>query len=460
MDLSKTGIAIKKLRTAKGMTQKELAEKLGIEPKTVSKWETGNGFPDVSLVTALCEALSVTEKALFSGETAPSHENEDFGVNFFFCPTCQSFSFGFGKAELSCCHRPLFPLTAKKGSAHDMKRHIKSRDHYILYTAEVLPDSVSVKRFSPGEVPSPPKNGRFFYLCSKDSLYELKNEQSAQKEPGTVNMTALISAFSRAYCQNDGVFSDPFARRLFSDEEFKSLKAYMPDEDYIFNNLAPNPLFRSLLFSESVATELATGTRQIVILGSGLDTSALSLGSSGVKIFELDKSEVLSDKQRRLERASLPLPENVTLLPSDISDISSALKGSGFDPDKKTLFSCLGLFYYLTKEEICALFRDISSLAADKSTVMFDYPDSHFFSSEDARVRETVALAYASGNPMKCALSYFELEKLLADSDFLIYELLTEEEINARCFENTRLCAMPHIGFCRAVLNKRRAACP
>lgn len=67
MDLIKNGKFLCDLRKAKGMTQKQIAEKLGIVPKTVSKWETGNGFPDVSTVSALANILGVSEKTILSG---------------------------------------------------------------------------------------------------------------------------------------------------------------------------------------------------------------------------------------------------------------------------------------------------------------------------------------------------------------------------------------------------------
>ena len=59
MDLIKCGKLLSDLRKAKGMTQKQVADKLGILPKTVSKWETGHGFPDVALISTLAEAFSV-----------------------------------------------------------------------------------------------------------------------------------------------------------------------------------------------------------------------------------------------------------------------------------------------------------------------------------------------------------------------------------------------------------------
>ena len=68
MNQERTGSFIAQLRKEKNMTQKELADKLGISDKTVSKWETGNGMPDVSLLQPLCIELSVNLNELLSGE--------------------------------------------------------------------------------------------------------------------------------------------------------------------------------------------------------------------------------------------------------------------------------------------------------------------------------------------------------------------------------------------------------
>ena len=68
MNQELTGKFIAQLRKEKNLTQKELADKLGISDKTVSKWETGNGMPDVSLLQPLCEELSVNLNELLSGE--------------------------------------------------------------------------------------------------------------------------------------------------------------------------------------------------------------------------------------------------------------------------------------------------------------------------------------------------------------------------------------------------------
>lgn len=68
MDQVKTGRFIAGERKKKGYTQKQLAEKLQISDKTISKWECGNGFPEVSLLLPLCSELDITVNELLSGE--------------------------------------------------------------------------------------------------------------------------------------------------------------------------------------------------------------------------------------------------------------------------------------------------------------------------------------------------------------------------------------------------------
>lgn len=78
MDQQKIGAFIKEMRKELGLTQSQLAEKLNISNKAISKWETGGGMPDVSLITPLCEALNITSEELFAGEkaTVPKDESQ------------------------------------------------------------------------------------------------------------------------------------------------------------------------------------------------------------------------------------------------------------------------------------------------------------------------------------------------------------------------------------------------
>ena len=74
MDLKLTGAFIKEQRKAKNLTQAELAQKLMVSEKTVSKWECGNGFPDTTLMLPLCEALNISANELLSAKRLDEKE--------------------------------------------------------------------------------------------------------------------------------------------------------------------------------------------------------------------------------------------------------------------------------------------------------------------------------------------------------------------------------------------------
>ena len=69
MDAGKTGAYLAALRKARGMTQQEAADQLGVSNKTVSKWENGAGLPDITVLPALAELYGVTADDILAGET-------------------------------------------------------------------------------------------------------------------------------------------------------------------------------------------------------------------------------------------------------------------------------------------------------------------------------------------------------------------------------------------------------
>ncbi len=71
MDQEKIGRFIANCRKECNLTQEQVAEKLGVSNKTVSRWENGNGFPDVSLLQPLCELLNISVNELLLGEKIP-----------------------------------------------------------------------------------------------------------------------------------------------------------------------------------------------------------------------------------------------------------------------------------------------------------------------------------------------------------------------------------------------------
>ena len=105
MDCNKVGKLILNLRKEKNMTQKEVADKLNISDKTISKWERGLGYPDISLLSKLSNIFDINIEKILIGDLQP---NEVDGGNmkrikFYVCPNCGNITTCTGQAEISCC---------------------------------------------------------------------------------------------------------------------------------------------------------------------------------------------------------------------------------------------------------------------------------------------------------------------------------------------------------------------
>ena len=129
------------------------------------------------------------------------------------------------------------------------------------------------------------------------------------------------------------------------------------------------------------------------------------------------------------------------------------LIAAGFDLSAKSFFSWLGVTYYLSAEEIDTMLSALSELCADGSSLVFDYPDENFFDALERRVQNTIMMAKAGGEPMQSAFSYGVLEKLLEKHGFLIYELLTPDDIQRDIIDKAGadLKAFEHVNYCLAV---------
>lgn len=191
MDLSKNGKLLCNLRKAKGMTQKQIADKLGVVPKTVLKWETGNGFPDVSTISALADILGVSERTILTGDL--SLNMEEVGnmkrTKFYVCPCCGSFMQGTGNCKLICCGKSLEYLKAVQADEEhaitisEMDNdfyiefnHEMTKEHYISFVAYVTFDRVLTVKLYPEQDSAVRFNrmygGKIYYYCSKHGLFE------------------------------------------------------------------------------------------------------------------------------------------------------------------------------------------------------------------------------------------------------------------------------------------------
>ena len=200
MDLSKTGKLFAELRREKGLTQKDIAQRLGITPKTVSKWETGHGFPDVSLISGLSDVFQVNISKLLDGEM-PKIKPEAGNVKrtkFYVCKSCGNLLTSVGDAEIVCCGRKLLPLTAQASDdEHIIKiseieddyyiefNHEMTKEHYISFVSYVRFDRVLTVKMYPEQDSAVrfPKmyGGKIYFYCSKHGLfeYQMKSRRKA-----------------------------------------------------------------------------------------------------------------------------------------------------------------------------------------------------------------------------------------------------------------------------------------
>ena len=297
------------------------------------------------------------------------------------------------------------------------------------------------------------------------------------------SITALISAFGRAFhAENEEhpVFADFLAKELMSPEEYAAVQGYIlggtqffeseinpansaPEEllrKLINTHIAPSPLCRAAYTEQALKTAALTGTEQYVILGTGLDTFAFREKDflSKHRVFEVDHPLTQSDKLERIHRAGWTIPKNLTFVPVDFTkdNLAERLFDGGFNKSAKTFFSWLGVTYYLSAEAIDEVLTVLSDICAGGSTLVFDYPDENFFDAPEKRVQNTIMMARAGGEPMQSAFSYSELEKLLEKHGFLIYELLTPDDIQRDIIDKARadMKAFEHVNYCLAVRKK------
>lgn len=188
-----TGATIKALRDKYRMTQAELAKQLCVSDKAISKWETGRGFPDVSLLEPLGKALHISVPELLCGQTI-SNKNRSANIlksQFYVCPVCGNVLFARGNALISCCGIQLPALEAEEpDDVHHMSvqrvedeiyvssDHLMEKDHYLSFAAYMTHDRCEIKAL----YPEGNAEARFFfrgtgclyYCCNQHGLFRQK----------------------------------------------------------------------------------------------------------------------------------------------------------------------------------------------------------------------------------------------------------------------------------------------
>ena len=188
-----TGETIKRLREKKKLTQKELAEKLMVSDKTVSKWETNKGLPDLCILSELANALSVSVPELLTGDVAV---NKNISANmrrskFYVCPICGNVIHAMGEGAFSCCGIRLPAQEAEEpdeqhrlyvedvdGELYVYLIHPMEKSHSISFTAYVTDSHMQMEKLYPEQAAQThfrrAGRGTIFAFCNRHGLFSVK----------------------------------------------------------------------------------------------------------------------------------------------------------------------------------------------------------------------------------------------------------------------------------------------
>ena len=188
-----TGAVIKGLREKNNVTQLQLAEKIGVSDKTISKWETGKGYPDITLLEPIADALSVSVAELISGNTV---YNSNVSANmlrskFYVCPVCGNVIHSMGEAVIHCHGVLLQPAEAEE-TDEDHKifiervedeyyvriDHEMNKNHYISFIAAASSDRMQmVKLYPEWEAEARFKISgikKIYFYCNRSGLFSIR----------------------------------------------------------------------------------------------------------------------------------------------------------------------------------------------------------------------------------------------------------------------------------------------
>lgn len=208
---------IRNLREARGLTQKQLAERLRVTDKAVSKWESARGLPDISLIEDLAVALGVSVAELLTGDV---RENANRAGNmlrskFYVCPICGNVVHAMGEGSFSCCGTAMLPQVAEEAaedSEHTFKiervendwyvtlDHPMTKEHLISFVAYVTMDGICMKKLYPEQLVQPRfamRGGGWMYLyCNRHGLFKMKTPRverpCSSHLPGEGSGTKLV----------------------------------------------------------------------------------------------------------------------------------------------------------------------------------------------------------------------------------------------------------------------------
>ena len=275
--------------------------------------------------------------------------------------------------------------------------------------------------------------------------------------------TAIIAAFMRGFHavnDNPKIFNDTLAYELLPEEVREGLKQHLTesaaqmapelakecvDAEASFrlavHTMAGPFLARARFVEDRLEDAIGKGISQYVILGAGLDTFAfrrLDLADR-LQVFELDLPGVQEIKQQRLAQLNLPKPHNLHFIPVDFTQqtLTSVLTIAEYDPRRLSFFSWMGVTQYLPLEAVWATLKDITSISAASSEIVFDYYDKLAFDPEKTpkRLKYIMESTKSIGEAIITGFDSSKLSTELAHLGLRLLDNLGPEEMQQRYFK-------------------------
>ncbi len=223
----------------------------------------------------------------------------------------------------------------------------------------------------------------------------LKSEERAASVADTAFMVAAVRAEEAARTESERLFEDPYAA-IFAARVAHAAEAIQRMLDLPF--LRDGIRLRTRYIDDAVREGLASGLRQVVLLGAGFDARGLrmpEIAERDASVYEVDTAPQLDRKRAALRDAGVPTPARIAYVPFDFHEtpfeesLTSCLAAKGFQPGAGAVFVWEGVIGYIDRTAIDQTLRFVVNRGGPRSLLVFTYGDGSFDpdTTEDALAR-------------------------------------------------------------------------
>ena len=203
-----TGAVIRELREKYHLTQAELADRLNVSDKTISKWETAKGYPDITLLEPIAEVFGISVTELIAGN-AVRNVNVSGNMlrsNFYVCPVCGNIIHSMGEAVIQCHGILLTPCREEESDENHMIfmervedeyyvriEHDMTKQHYISFIAALSSEKLRIVKLYPeGNAEARIKISgvrKILFYCNRDGLFSVRPVRGIDDRPASYDET-------------------------------------------------------------------------------------------------------------------------------------------------------------------------------------------------------------------------------------------------------------------------------